>query len=109
MSKYIDADKLKVTLLNLADGTKEWGEGVQIGFNSCINALDNMPSADVAEMKHGEWKHNKNNDVIKCSECSFGIMDSTFVWEIRNCCGTIEDNPFNFCPNCGADMRGCDE
>ena len=65
-----------------------------------------LTSNDVVEVKHGEWKHNKNNDVIKCSECGFGIMDSTFVWEIRNCCGTIEDNPFNFCPNCGADMRG---
>ena len=50
------------------------------------------------EVKHGEWEHNKNNDTIKCSMCGFGI--------IREYCGTIVDNPFKFCPNCGADMRG---
>ena len=97
MSKYISADKL---IKDLRDNAAEH-------YNSVVNSIIiAQPSADVVEVKHGEWKHNKNNDVIKCSECGFGIMDSTFVWEIRNCCGTIEDNPFNFCPNCGADMRG---
>ena len=65
MSKYINADELKVTLLNLADGTKEWGEGVQIGFNSCINALDIMPAADVVE-------------VVRCKDCkyNYGIANN---------------------------------
>lgn len=88
MSKYINADELKVTLLNLADGTKEWGEGVQIGFNSCINALDVMPSADVVEVKHGEWV-DKGSLSCRCSNC-----------------GCKSSKESKFCPHCGADMWG---
>ena len=95
MIKYINAN-------DVYDGMRK--HGFEAKYITRGEFVDHLPSADVRENIHGEWKHNKNNDVIKCSECGFGIMDSTFVWEIRNCCGTIEDNPFNFCPNCGANM-----
>ena len=56
-----------------------------------------IPSADVRENIHGEWEEvtdYKNDNIhqwhIICSVC--------------HCRGQFESD--NFCPNCGADMRG---
>jgi len=106
MSKYINTNDLELEVSHYLQCEKE---SEAITLEELKEITNRLPSADVVEVKHGKWKHNKNNDVIKCSECGFGIMDSTFVWKIRNCCGTIEDNPFNFCPDCGADMREREE
>lgn len=53
------------------------------------------PTADVAERKKGKWIFNPTDAIEmmftkpKCSECGFESADGG-----------------NFCPNCGADMRG---
>ena len=44
--------------------------------------------ADVTEVARGQWKTRKNWSRCVCSVCS---------WE--------SGNSYNFCPNCGADMR----
>ena len=62
-----------------------------------VRAIKNIPSADVTEVRHGEWlpdvyakdlKTGHEYTVFKCSECG---------------CGCASRN--NFCHNCGADMR----
>ena len=62
-----------------------------------ITATRNIPSADVVEVRHGEWlpdvyakdaKTGYEYTVFKCSECGGGCAS-------RN----------NFCHRCGADMR----
>lgn len=50
------------------------------------DAVEKIPSADVAEVKHGEWKWRNGGE---CSEC--GFHNSNF--------------DYNFCPNCGARME----
>ena len=70
-----------------------------------VKAIRNIPSADVSEVKHGEWKlkYEQNGwseePCAECSECGedfiLGEMDMD---DIRNL--------FLYCPNCGADMRG---
>ena len=50
--------------------------------------VDNMVSADVQRVKRGEWGKRAYNRV----QCSY--------------CGKCEDIATDFCPNCGADMRG---
>ena len=54
------------------------------------------PTADVAEVKHGEWKHYP--------ECSSGIV------EVDECseCGDnyVFGDLYKYCPNCGAIMDG---
>lgn len=52
-----------------------------------VTAIRNIPSADVAEVKHGKWKWRNGGE---CSEC--GFHNSNF--------------DYNFCPNCGAKMDG---
>ena len=55
-----------------------------------------IPSADVAEIRHGEWVKDEDGCMI-CSEC--GYPD-----EINQISGEFMRS--NFCPDCGADMRG---
>ena len=53
--------------------------------------LENMPSAQ-PERKNGKWivSHIPDSMLWECNQCGFD-------------CGA---HSFNFCPNCGADMRG---
>ena len=59
--------------------------------------IDEMPGADVAEVKYGEWI-NHFDDLFPAEstqECS--------VCHHEQGRDLLDDN---FCPNCGADMRG---
>ena len=53
------------------------------------------PTADVVEVKHGEWKEHFDYDCwfYDCPFCYFG-----FATKIRN------EDPPNYCENCGAKM-----
>lgn len=53
---------------------------------------DNCPLSAEPQRKKGEWDYTDDMyETYKCSECGFNTDDY------------IE---YNFCPNCGADMRG---
>jgi hypothetical protein len=56
--------------------------------------LDEIPAADVRPVVRGEWRQTKDE---------FGIYNKCSVCGKEYYCGPIA--PFNFCPNCGADMR----
>lgn len=51
--------------------------------------IERLPAADVRENRHGKWKPYLPEGLrYQCSEC-----------------GSRYENPWHFCPNCGADMR----
>ena len=56
-----------------------------------VVAIDDIPAADVRPVEHGEWEHigDLEWDVFICNKCKMANTDDS-----------------NFCPNCGADMRG---
>ena len=54
--------------------------------------IEDAPSADVRENVHGHWA-----DDDKCSVCG---EEPLYEYDLRT---------LNFCPNCGADMRGTEE
>ncbi len=59
-----------------------------------LEAIEALPSA---ERKKGEWirlDEYPDDESLKCSECGVVLEDWTM--------GAF----FNYCPNCGADMRG---
>jgi len=49
-------------------------------------------------------KWEKSADTLMCNKCGFGYFPSDYYFEKRICTGS-KDTIFNFCPNCGADMR----
>ena len=53
------------------------------------NALEEIPTADVVEVVHGEWKPNNLNG-FKIYDCSN--------------CGIHMEARWNYCPHCGAKM-----
>lgn len=60
-------------------------------------ALNSIPAADVAPVRHGHWETNSDRpDSLICSVCKCGFD----MWK---------HDPHNFCPNCGADMRGSND
>ena len=64
-------------------------------FMGIHKAIQSIPGADVVERKTGEWRgEHKMPDMpryefYKCSECGF-----------------LSQSVVNYCPRCGADMRG---
>lgn len=88
MCRYIDADALDDTVQRLND--QGW-HITRIDYKRIDNVLFEMPTADVVEVKHGK---NISEDGFLCSVCTFGDFGGFHGYEP------------NFCPNCGADMRG---
>ena len=66
----------------------EWGLGL---IESYISDMKELPSAQ-PERPKGEWIHQAKFGRIECDQCG-KVFRNSFV-------------PKNFCPNCGADMRG---
>lgn len=67
--------------------------------DSLYNALQAVPAADVAPVKHGYFRRlTFSGDTIICSECKMAY----------NIFETNGAENFNFCPHCGAKMDGGD-
>ena len=81
MSRYIDADAL----------IRKIQEGHKFGSLTITELISKCPTADVVEVVHGEWIDKGEDYMIR--------------WTCSNC-GRRDTHIYNFCPNCGADMRG---
>ena len=92
MSKYIEVDAFKREMYHEAFETdtdmQRWDSGCWIRYKLFEEILKKQPTADVRENVHGEWTkiHWK---AFRCSECK-----------------KVSEYFTDFCPNCGADMKG---
>ena len=92
MSRYIDADsiyrRVKERTNPYGKPTLDYESGVKV-----LNMIANEPTADVVEVRHGEWVKLSAHSDICCSLCKrppkivFGVAPL-------------------YCPNCGAKMDG---
>lgn len=80
---------------------KQYGE--DLGWQCTVNMSDvgmmieDAPTADVVEVKHGEWLEGDSDvgwELVRCSLC--GKEQSLFQ---------DEEKP-SYCPRCGAKMNG---
>ena len=77
MNRYVDANELLTRLPE------------DLPYKASVKrVLMQVPTADVAEVKHGEWVYGEY-DIPHCSECGYEPK---------------EISPF--CPDCGANMDG---
>lgn len=82
MSKYIDA----------VIAAKKISEKHNISLSELVDTFAEMPSADVVEVKRGEWKVDETHDYEPyCSLCGHE---------------PIAGEKYNYCPDCGAEMMG---
>lgn len=87
----IDRQALRNALYHEAFETdsdeQRWDGGCWIRYKMFERVLDSLPTAQ-PERKPGRWK-GEGMGYYRCS------------W-----CGEVSHPQTNFCPNCGADMRG---
>ena len=98
MSKWIDADALHDALKAKQKWVVRCGDKHNEGYtyDQVHFAIDDAPSIDI-EPKRGEWIEDEEDwrhQIVfwRCSECGYAV--STM---------------YNFCPNCGARMKGADD
>lgn len=66
-----------------------------VHITGAMNAIDEMPAADVAPVRHGYWIEQCEESLYSCSACGA-------EWVTIE--GTPEENDMGFCPHCGAKM-----
>lgn len=101
MARYIDANKLSRDVISSWDrDTHKTIEASRIHrqeHHHLMSIIEKQPTADVAEVKHGEWiEVDDGIDIgsgkhLECSICEKWKKD-----RIKS----------NYCPNCGAKMDG---
>lgn len=106
MDEYI---KLEAAVAIIEEKQKElcpvgrYGRGYVYGsdrekydaWDEIIDALENIPAADVAPVVHGRWTYDKKAQRQYCSVCKgffYGAINS----------------PMSYCPNCGTKMDGAE-
>ena len=101
MDEYIEREALlkdiSETVLFSVRGGAELPTPEMRGSNKVIDRIKSAPTADVVEVRHGEW--------LDCHSIAFT--------EECSVCGRCVDldyfgrrNRYNYCPNCGAKMDG---
>ena len=66
--------------------------------------IKSIPAADVRPVVRGKWKRVVDFTGVE----AFGFKETMVVGWGCNVCGyevDVSEGSFNFCPNCGADMR----
>jgi rubrerythrin len=93
MSRYIDAEKVMEEINRI--GGHNLCEWETIGVKALI---DRQPTADVVEVRHGEWIEKDDGWDGVMYTCSVCRCDWTTID------GTPFENNMRYCPECGAKM-----
>ena len=97
MARYIDADRL-LNEVTGNGGVFVYGIDIIKAFISRITA---QPTADVQEVKHGEWLEKEIQGVIDVM-----TLETTKHFICSVCGKDNKQKVNNYCPNCGAKMDG---
>lgn len=99
MAEYIDRDAVYTAFANACTDVLERASEIYyiagFSYEHVIEILDDIPAADVAPVRHGQWvKQDKYafGTFYDCSICDNRILDTGHSW--------------NYCPNCGCRMDG---
>ena len=72
-------------------------KNLHISSHGLAKSINDVPTADVVEVKHGRWeKHKTMHGFVYCSACKDVYLDAEW----------LADGKWGYCPNCGAKMRG---
>ena len=103
--RLIDADKLKKAIMLKDDVAYEtWNEL----YDSVLEEIDNAPTVPLPDFKDGYKQAILDGKAQYQSPPGKWIYKCCYGDEFPQCsvCGEINDVKTNFCPDCGADMRG---
>jgi hypothetical protein len=101
MAEYIEREALMRFPIRLNHYDKEHGnEHFVLGIESVLEYAESLPTADVAEVRHGEWKIKRDEydcEYMVCSCCGECFYDGDN--------DTVDRTP-KYCSECGARMDG---
>lgn len=92
MARHIDAENLKCSIDSETDSIFDWDMTIEELYYNLCKLIDDEPTADVQEIKHGEWR--EHNKIYICSQCGYSFENEGYIAF------------FNYCPCCGARMDG---
>ena len=98
MKEYLDKEVVQEMLEN----AQIISNGEYYGYCTEDVRLNSIPTADVAEVKHGRWIEYPRAHYFKCSECKYTVP-------YRKAVLVNGSREYNYCPNCGARMDKEDE
>ena len=98
MARYIDADALREEVIEEIS-QNNLNNLFRYAFidEDFVAMIDDSPTANVAEVRHGQWLPIEDDVIFKCSLCDCEVSTS---WDYE------EDDMFSYCPCCGARMDG---
>ena len=105
---------LAMTITGLRAGKGVLNEFMKEYRKSVLKIVDDAPAVDAVEVVHGRWLDRPKNQGWKDEEIgTVGMVDGE-PWSSCYCseCGEwlVASDEYsvkgNYCPNCGADMRG---
>lgn len=89
----ISREALKKHILEIFEEEEKIDKKWAMGLKYSLKVIDKVPT--IEERPQGEW--------IKWNFKTFGAMGD---WEYKcSNCEKVYGGEYNFCPNCGADMR----
>ena len=90
--KYLEEMMQRHRPLPGADSTKERYAFME--WLGIYNAIKDAPTIEAEPVRKGKWTYAGYDGHVKCDMCA-----KTYDW-------FTDAKYFDFCPNCGADMRG---
>ena len=100
----INEDKLDDYVFKSASERMDLSVEYMSGWNDAIHHIKaNAPTVDAEPVRHGHWNGIEMDsrgytDIFECSECKCYVR-TPFMMKVME---------YDFCPSCGADMRGED-
>lgn len=106
MSEYISKESvLKAFKLTAKNPNKDYQRGMQDTIDCLVpEVIADIPAVDVQPVVRGEWDF-RGYQLFKCTNCK-EIFTQNQLEAMQNHIDQEEFTFPNFCPNCGADMRG---
>ena len=92
--RLIDANKIRYHPSGFVKGNG-YDSGLDWAFREDI---DELPTVDAVEVVHGRWVSEYEYDFMSCEDVRTGFSCDK--------CGSYYKKRSNFCPNCGAKMKG---
>ena len=96
MPEYIERELLP-------ERKEYWDDDFGAGWDACLDEIAKLPAADVRPVRRGTW-----TDAAIAADNLYDTHGMLYLIQgyACNCCCEFSLARFNFCPNCGADMRG---
>ena len=92
MAEYIEKEAA-MTLPELPKNKRHYqtdnlDDAYEQGWNDALECVSIIPAADVSVVRHGRWVYDLKKRKAICYHCGGAFRIA-----------------YNYCPNCGADMR----